>query len=111
MITGQTICLSGVAEKSNVPLKYSHADMIGLRVAWRKRLRLISAFPIFFHLYLRKEGSAPARMARRCDLNMQMALFRYVTAMEIRWYELIFGVPAVFNDLLVRIAALLSKSC
>ena len=44
MTTGQPIDPGGVAENSNWLLKYSDADMLGLRVAWGKMLRVIFAW-------------------------------------------------------------------
>ena len=75
MMTGKTISLSGMAEKSNRPLQYSHADMIGLRVAWRKRPRVSSAWSkSLSHMYLGKEGSTPKIMASKYNLNVRIAL-------------------------------------
>ena len=65
-MTRHPIGPSGVAAKSNGPLKYSHVDMLGLRVAWLKRLRLSSAWSkSFSHMYLGKDRYTPSRMAKK----------------------------------------------
>ena len=75
MMTGKIIGPSSVTENSNGPLRYSHADMLGLRVAWRNRLIVSSAWcNSFTPMYLGKEGSMPTIMASKRALNVRMDL-------------------------------------
>jgi hypothetical protein len=64
----------GVASKLNGPLKCSQAEMSGSSSDCCRRLTVISAKDRSrSHLFLGKDGSAPARMEMKCALNVQIA--------------------------------------
>ena len=66
---------NGVAVKSNAPLKYYHADMLGLSVACQRRL-IVSyvCTKRFSHINLGKVGYTPDSTEIKCALNVLIAL-------------------------------------
>ena len=65
---------NGVAVKSNAPLKYSHADMLGLSVACRMRLIVGSVvYKRLSHINLGKVGSTPSSTEIKYALNVLIA--------------------------------------
>ena len=65
----------GVALQPNAKLYYSQADIIGLRVACLKMLIVNSVCANrLSHIYLGKSGSTPARISRKCALNVLISL-------------------------------------
>ena len=68
--------LNRVAVNSNAPLKYSHADMLGLSVACRRRLIVSSVCTKrLSHINLGKVGSTPASTEIKCALKVLIALY------------------------------------
>ena len=66
---------NGVDEKSNEPLKYFHADILGLSVVCRRRLIISSVCTErLSHINLGKVGSTPANTEIKCALKVLIAL-------------------------------------
>ena len=66
---------NGVAVKSNATLKYYHAEMLGLSVAFRRRL-IVSyvCTKRLSHINLGKVGYIPASTEMKCALKVLIAL-------------------------------------
>ena len=66
---------NGVALESNAPLQYSHADILVLRVVCIKRFIVNSVCNNrLSHIYFGNYGSTPDIIARKCALNVLIAL-------------------------------------
>ena len=63
-----------VAALSTAALNNSHADLVGLRVDCRKKLRVVSVWGRrWSHNNFGELGAMPARMDKKCALNVQIA--------------------------------------
>ena len=84
-----------VASYSNAPLKYTHAEMCGLSLAWRRRLSVSSVWANkFSHITLGKEGSTPASTDKMC-LETTNGSLSYISSMYVGWHQLVGGTPII----------------
>ena len=64
----------GVASQLNAPWKYDHADCEGSMVTCLSKFKVSSACGSKrSHKFLRKSGATPARIERKCALNVRIA--------------------------------------